>query len=114
MKSGLIFTIGLLSLVLIADVVADEHNRSDPYYALIYDFEVAQFCGLVNKRTHDSFWAKRKSIEEKSERTTSQLRQTRINAMAAADIEYANRGLGGYRPWCQNEGRAGVERIVSP
>lgn len=114
MKAALIFTFGLLSFVMIADVLADEPNRTDSYYALIYDFEVAQFCGLVNKPTHDAFWAKRKAIEEKSQRTTEQLRKTRIGAMAAADIEYANRGLGGYKPWCQNEGRAGVERITSP
>lgn len=101
-------------LVFAANIAANETEDSDPYYALIYDFEVAQFCGLVNKQVHDTFWAKRKAAEAQSERSIEQLRRTRISAMAAADIEYANRGLGGYKPWCQNEGRAGMTRIITP
>lgn len=93
---------------------ADETtSTADPYYDLIYDFETAQFCGLVNKRVHDAFWSKRKAIEDQSKRSTEQLRKTRIHAMAAADLEYANRGLGGYKPWCEKEGRAGIKRITT-
>lgn len=94
--------------------IADERRTTGTYYALIYDFEVAQFCGLVNRHVHDVFWAKRKTVEAQSKYSIEELRQTRIKAMAAADIEYANRGLGGYKPWCNTEGRAGITRIIAP
>ena len=109
-----IFISGVIVLISTMGVVADERRSSDSYYALIYDFEVAQFCGLVNRDVHDAFWQKRKMAESASPRSTEELRQTRIKAMAAADIEYANRGLGGYKPWCAAEGRAGVARITAP
>jgi len=109
-----IFISGVVIAISTMSAVADKRSHDDNYYALIYDFEVAQFCGLVNKRVHDAFSIKRKSVELKSKRSTEELRQTRIKAMAAADIEYANRGLGGYKPWCNHEGRAGVIRITDP
>ena len=112
-KPIIIFS-SLLALIAHLDVTHAGTQSSNTYYALIYDFEVAQFCGLVNKKVHDAFRAKRKAIESQSEQTAEQLRKIRIGAMAAADIEYANRGLGGYKPWCQNEGRAGITRILTP
>ncbi len=101
-------------LISMMNATADERPTTDTYYALIYDFEVAQFCGLISRGVHDVFWAKRKTIEAQSSRSIEELRQTRIKAMAAADIEYANRGLGGYKPWCNTEGRAGITRITDP
>ena len=103
-----------IALLATVNAFADTQRVSDPYYSLIYDFEVAQFCGLVSKTVYDAFWAKRKIIEKHSPRSTEELRKTRISAMAAADLEYSNRGLGGYKPWCQNEGRTGTERITNP
>lgn len=110
----------LISLMVVAFIVASTANASGrqpvmkTYYDLIYDFEVAQFCGLVSKRVHDAFWAKRKAAEAESSLSEEKLRHTRIRAMAAAELEYANRGLGGYKPWCQREGRSGIERILIP
>lgn len=111
------FVIMIFGIVFMAPTLsADATNRhtGETYYVLIYDFEVARFCGLVSKTVHDAFWSKRKIVEKQSGWSIEQLRQTRIRAMAAADIEYANRGLGGYKPWCQNEGKAGIARIISP
>ena len=109
-----IFISGVVIAIAMVVAVADDRPVSDTYYGLIYDFEVAQFCGLVNQRVHDAFWAKRKMAKSQSEHSIEALRQIRIKAMAAADIEYANRGLGGYKPWCNTEGRAGIARIINP
>ena len=40
------------------------------------------------------------------------IERLRLAAIVAADREYDNRGLGGYRPWCLGEGVAGVRRIL--
>lgn len=99
-----------LVLALLSSVPASAAD--DPYYALIYDFEVANFCNLVGKNVYDTFWTKRRALEAASERPTDALTRTRVRAMAAADREYQNRGLGGHRQWCQAEGLAGVGRIL--
>ncbi len=85
---------------------------ADPYFDLIYDYEVASFCGLIGKDVHDAFWQKRRHMEAAAERTPEALTEVRISAMAAADLEFQNRGLGGFKPWCRKEGMLGVDRIL--
>ena len=84
----------------------------DPYYHLIYDHEVASFCGLVKRHVHDAYGAKRLTLEAASGLSAEALTRIRVGAMADAEREYINRGLGGHKPWCRNEGMAGVERIL--
>ena len=85
---------------------------ADSYYELIYDYEVASFCGLIGKDVHDAFWQKRRRLEAGAERTPETLTRVRISAMTAADLEFQNRGLGGYKPWCRKEGTEGIRRIL--
>ncbi|MEM7169463.1 MAG: hypothetical protein AAF530_04805 [Pseudomonadota bacterium] len=96
-----------LAVVWPASLYAD----SDPYYDLIYDFEVTVFCGIVDEDLHAAYAAKRGQLEAQDKRNKDQLTRVRIKAMAAADREYNNRGLGGHRQWCESDGRAGAERI---
>lgn len=85
----------------------------DPYEALFYDYEVAGYCGLVNKSVYTAFGYKRAALEVDSGQNVEQLTEARIRAMAAADSEYMNRGLGGFKSWCQNDGAASVRRILA-
>ena len=98
------------SLLFAADARAD---TPDPYYRLIYDYEVASFCGLVKLHVHEAFRAKRKAVEADSELSRDALTRIRVGAMADAEREYMNRGLGGHKPWCRSDGVAGVERILA-
>ncbi len=100
---------GLLAVFLSASATAE---TADPYYDLIYDFETASFCGLIGKNVYDAFWAKRRAFEAATDRATEELRQTRIRAMANAEREFDNRGLGGHKPWCRGEVAAGVARLL--
>ncbi len=99
----------VLTVVLIAP---NAWAAEDPYYALIYDYEVASFCGLVGKTVYNAFWQKRCALESESTRSETHLTETRIRAMAAADLEFQNRGLGGFKPWCRSGGAAGIQRIL--
>lgn len=108
----------LAALLALAPLPAATDNFSapvlagDPYFDLIYDYEVASFCGLIGKDVHDAFWDKRRRLEAAAERTSGMLTDVRISAMAAADLEFQNRGLGGYKPWCRKEGTEGIRRIL--
>ena len=99
----------LLTVVLIAP---NAWAAEDTYYNLIYDFEVASFCGLISKNVHDTFWRKRRALESASQNSETHLTKTRVRAMAAADLEFQNRGLGGYKPWRRSDGAAGIQRIL--
>ena len=103
--------IPILSTVLLISVVGGTEASKDPYYALIYDFEVAIFCGLADRSLYDNYLAHRDRIEGEDHRDESELTSVRIKAMAAADREYDNRGLGGHRNWCATDGQNGVQRI---
>jgi len=98
------------SLLFAAGARAD---ASGPYYRLIYDYEVASFCGLVRLHVHEAFRAKRKALEANSELSRGALTRIRVGAMADAEREYINRGLGGHKPWCRKDGAAGVKRILA-
>lgn len=87
-------------------------RADDPYEALFYDYEVAGYCGLVNKSVYTAFGYKRAALEIDSGKNIEQLTKARIRAMAAAGQEYMNRGLGGFKPWCKSEGVASVQRIL--
>ncbi len=107
---------GVVSLLLLSGLLVAGHARAEPrspYYTLIYDYEVASFCGLVKSPVHAAYKAKRGSLEAASGLSHPELTTIRIGAMADAEREYINRGLGGHKPWCRLDGVAGVKRILS-
>lgn len=102
-----------LVLLIAAAMLPLSVYAGDPYEELFYDYEVAGYCGLVDRSVYTAFGFKRAALEVDSGQTVEQLTGARIRAMAAADQEYMNRGLGGFNTWCQNEGKDGVRRIVA-
>lgn len=101
----------VFALVLLSALFAAA-DTFDPYYDLIYDYEVASFCGLVRTPVHEAYAEKRARLEAASGLDEDALTDIRVGAMADADREYINRGLGGHKPWCRTDGRAGVRRIL--
>ncbi|MBO6949120.1 MAG: hypothetical protein JJ855_14145 [Rhodospirillales bacterium] len=99
------------ALALVSAPFADA-DTADPYYNLIYDYEVASFCGLVRTPVHEKYARKRADLERASGLDADTLTDIRVGAMADAEREYINRGLGGHKPWCRSDGRAGVRRIL--
>lgn len=104
--SILVFALALVSAPFAAA------DTTDPYYSLIYDYEVASFCGLVRTPVHEKYARKRADLERVSGLDKDALTKIRVGAMADAEREYINRGLGGHKPWCRSDGRAGVARIL--
>ncbi len=84
------------------------------YFQLIYDFEVAGYCGLLTDGIAVAASEKRRSIEAVTTLSDDELKDIRIAAFIAADAEYQNRSLGGHKAWCRNDGVSGVNRILGP
>ena len=102
-----------LVLFIAAAMLPASANTDAPYEELFYDYEVAGYCGLVDKSVYTAFGYKRAALEVDSGQTVEQRTEAPIRAMATADQEYMNKGLGGFNSWCQNEGKDGAWRIVA-
>ena len=78
-----------------------------------YEFEVAGYCGLVSDAVAAGF--RRQVGRILGDRVIDQesLNQLRGKAWQAAHWEWQNRGLGGFRGWCRNEGKAAAERFLA-
>lgn len=83
------------------------------YYQLHYDYEVAAQCGLVSPALEAAFRKKRARQDQDKSISTEARRQLRLKAYVAAAKEYDNRGLGGFKQWCNEEARQGAGRILT-
>ena len=71
-------------------------NTDAPCEELFYDYEVAGYCGLVDKSVYTVLGYKRAALAVDPGQTVEQLTEAHTRAMAAADQEYMNQGLGGF------------------
>ena len=78
-----------------------------------YEFEVAGYCGLVDDDVAAGFHRQVARILDGAEVARETLDELRGKAWQAANAEWQNRGLGGFRGWCRNEGRAAAERFLA-
>jgi len=84
---------------------------SDPLTRVYYELEVASYCGLVSSAVHAGFRREAGPIERNV--TRERLERSRMDAWQAAHLEWQNRGLGGFKRWCRNEGRTAAERFLA-
>ncbi len=87
-------------------------SLEERYFQIMYDYEVAAQCGLVSVTVERSFRVALERAERSTGLDAEALRRIRIRAIVASDQEYDNRGLGGHRSWCRNDGTEGVQRLL--
>ena len=78
-----------------------------------YEIEVASYCGLVSDQVVAGFRRQVARILGDTAIDRETLNQLRGKAWQAANWEWQNRGLGGFRGWCRNEGKAAAERFLA-
>jgi hypothetical protein len=78
-----------------------------------YEIEVAGYCGLVSDDVAAGFRRQVERILGDAVIEQETLNELRGKAWQAAHWEWQNRGLGGFRGWCRNEGRAAAERFLA-
>jgi len=78
-----------------------------------YEIEVASYCSLVSEEVAAGFRRQVARILGDTEVDRETLNQLRGKAWQAANWEWQNRGLGGFRAWCRNEGKAAAERFLA-
>ena len=85
---------------------------SDPLTAVYYRYAVVEYCGLENSDVAAGFVLARDGIMLEQGTSEEAHRRARIAGWTAADLEWSNRGLGGFRRWCESEGVAAASGFL--
>jgi hypothetical protein len=84
---------------------------TDPLVRVHYDYEVVQYCSLATDKTIAGFRRQLAAIIAETGASSNTVENARSIAWKAAHLEWQNRGLGGFRGWCKNEGQKAAKRF---
>ena len=84
---------------------------SHPVARAVYDFALTEYCGLVTPDVLRGFRHTYQDLVAAHDLGEEEARAARIEAWMKIEQEWSNRGLGGFRGWCQIEGAQAVTRF---
>ncbi|MEM7021170.1 MAG: hypothetical protein AAF637_01120 [Pseudomonadota bacterium] len=87
---------------------------TEALYHLFFSRAVAQKCGAMTHPAEQGFEVHRDRLVRGADLPPATVRALRLAGGVAEDREWLNRGLGGYRMWCAEEGRAAASRLSTP
>jgi len=102
----------LIVTIPVAVVNAADISAADQLLDINYRFEVAGYCGLVNEQVAGGYHVERKRLLSDAEFSDQEQQTVRGKAWQAAHKEWLNRGLGGFKRWCRNEGSEYAENFT--
>jgi hypothetical protein len=85
---------------------------ADPIEAVYYRYAVVEYCSLLTPAVFTGFEVERDRVVAQAGADEEQHRAGRIAGWTAADLEWSNRGLGGFRNWCATEGAAAAAGFI--
>lgn len=71
---------------------------------VVYDYAVTSYCGTLDLEVERGFRDELAAETRRSGLDAEGARKQRIKGWVAAENEWSNRGLGGFRAWCRDEG----------
>jgi hypothetical protein len=104
------FVVSAIAAVTVASVEADVPQADVPVSRgaalkqIAYMYGVVEYCGLNSAEVFDGYLRETSFVRRRDGITDPVARWLRIRGLTAADLEYGDRGLGGYRNWCRTEG----------
>src|SRR5262245_60306671 len=81
--------------------LAESVSRGAEIKQLVYMYGVTEYCGLNTMEVYDGYRREIRLLTRLGRLPESTVRWLRIHGMLAADLEYGDRGLGGFRNWCR-------------
>src|SRR5262249_42371246 len=78
---------------------AESSSRGAEIKQVVYMYGVTEYCGLNTMEVYDGYRREIRHLTRKGRLPESTVRWLRIHGMLAADLEYDDRGLGGFRQW---------------
>ncbi len=81
----------------------------DDLVSVYYRIEVTNYCGLTTSKAIAGFSIERDRFMRQFNFSAAQIDSIRAEAWKAGYREWDNRGLGGFKRWCANEGKSYLE-----
>ncbi len=100
--------LGLPILLGLALVPERPRNPTD----IVYDYGVTSYCATLSPEVEVGFRRELRAVVARFDLSEADAKSARIEGWVAADAEWSNRGLGGYRAWCASEGVAAAQRFL--
>ncbi len=92
---------------------AESASRGAEIKQVAYMYNVAEYCGLNTMEVYDGYRREIRHLTRQGGLPESTVRWLRIDGIIAADLEYGNRGLGGFRLWCRTEGLDAAKHFLA-
>lgn len=99
---------GAAAALLLAACVGNGEDDRRRVSALYYAAGVATYCSGLTEQAADGLGLAMRWVQATSPLNLENLAVARDAGYVAADYEWGNRGLGGFRRWCLTEGRASI------
>src|SRR5262245_28237593 len=87
-------------------------QQNPALYAAMYGYAVCEYCGLDSGLVEDGYRRETAHLIAAAGLSDDIVRKVRMRAGTDADLEYGDRGLGGFRKWCRTEGMAAAQRFI--
>lgn len=71
---------------------------------VVYDLAVTSYCGLLTAEVEFGYHREIAELTARAGLGEEEAKALRIAGWVDADREWSNRGLGGYRAWCETDG----------
>jgi len=71
---------------------------------VVYDLAVTSYCGLLTPEVEFGYHREIAELTARAGLSEEEAKALRIAGWVDADREWSNRGLGGYRAWCESDG----------
>ena len=85
---------------------------ADPFIHLLYSLEITQLCGHYTESVRQGFKHEKIRIVSELELSKEDLEAKSITASVLVDLEWQNRGLGGFKYWCAKEAADAADYFI--
>lgn len=109
------FFIGFLASTNVHSTVslkASEKFLIDPFVNLVYEMEITVICGLATYPVSNGYEIEKKRMTDEYKLNPERIIEKSALARKLADLEWQNRGLGGFKGWCAKDGVNYAEQFI--
>lgn len=78
---------------------------------VVYEFAVTSYCGSLTPEVEAGFRRELAALTARGGVDVESARRQRVRGWVLAEEEWRNRGLGGQRAWCREEGLAAARHF---
>jgi len=105
------FVVTALAVLPLAAAHEGEEGRTLRH--VVYDLGVTSYCGLLTPEVEAGYHREIAVLTERAGLNEADAKALRIAGWVDADLEWSNRGLGGFRAWCESEGLAAARHFLA-